>query len=305
MKTKCLLAMIGLMSLWVVSNGRTVELKPSPLELELHKVRFESTTAGLGGSHQILAATMNSQETDSSISKAKYKSPFKAFLLSAAIPGAGQFYNGSKIKAVAFLGVEVTSWVLHFKYKSDANQKTDEFNAYNDRYWSRDRYQSYLEKAYNKTDDEQITAREISHHLPETNTQQYYEMTGKYNQFAWGWDDAILGGLTLTDYSGMGGGNPLPAITGEASTIPSSAHRMIYEDMRYEANKLYDKADTWLVMTMVNRLVSGFEAYFSAKKHNGEVVESDPEFSNLDMKVSLKSIYAYRDTPYLKLSYKF
>jgi hypothetical protein len=305
MKTNCWLAMIGLMSLWVVSNGRTVELKPSPLELELHKVRFESTTAGFGGSHQIFAATMNSQETDSSISKVKYKSPFKAFLLSAAIPGVGQIYNGSKIKAMAFLGVEVTSWVLHFKYKSDANQETDKFNAFNDLYWSRARYRSYLEKAYNKTDDDQITATEVSHHLPETNTQQYYEMTGKYNQFAWGWDDAILDDMKLTDFSEWGGIDPLPAITSEPSTIPYSAHRMIYEDMRYEANKLYDKADTWLVMTMVNRLVSGFEAYFSAKKHNGDVGESDPEFSNLDMKVSLKSIYAYRDTPYLKLSYKF
>jgi hypothetical protein len=29
----------------------------------------------------------------------------------------------------------------------------------------------------------------LSHHLPDTKTEQYYEMIGKYDQFRWGWDD--------------------------------------------------------------------------------------------------------------------
>jgi len=35
------------------------------------------------------------------------------------------------------------------------------------------------------------------------------------------------------------------------------------------------------------------------------VAESDLEFSRINMDVSLRSFHAVRDTPYMKLSYKF
>jgi len=92
-------------------------------------------------------------------------------------------------------------------------------------------------------------------------------MTGKYDQFAWGWDDAVRGGLGLQDFyiDSCTSDGDLLRITSVA-TAPSSQHRLTYEGMRKKANDLYNTADTWLYVTIANHLISGFEAYISAKK---------------------------------------
>ncbi|MEW5795471.1 MAG: hypothetical protein AB1772_03835, partial [Candidatus Zixiibacteriota bacterium] len=184
---------------------------------------------------------------------------------------------------------------------------TDAYKAFNHEHWSRDVYeQKYLWWAYGATDDDSITAREISHHLPDERTQQYYEMTGKYNQFAWGWDDARRSGLDIDQFfqdSVLINGGTSGRILDEATT-PRSANRLQYETMRDDANKKYDKGRTMTYLAILNHVVSGFEAFFSAKKHNREQGGSSV-FSDIDVDLSLKSYHSRRDTPYVKLSYKF
>lgn len=232
--------------------------------------------------------------------KVSYKSPGKAFLLSAVVPGAGQFYNGSKVKAAAFLAAEVTAWVLHVKWHNDGDNMTDDFNAFNEAHWSRADYAKYLLWTYGAESDTLIDEVEISHHLPTTNTQQYYEMTGKYNQFAWGWDDATLNGDSLEEYSADT--PPPPAVD---PNVPVSANRMKYEQMRGDANARYDRAQRMIIVAMVNHLISGFEAYFSARHHNAHADARGEEFSRLTVRTSMRSVYSRWDTPYLKVAYRF
>ena len=126
-------------------------------------------------------------------------------------------------------------------------------------------------------------------------------MTGKYNQFAWGWDDANYEGNYLEDYSQI---NPPPTITSE-ELAPVSARRVIYEGMRHNANLKYDQARKMVALAIVNHLVSGFEALFAARRHNDQVGSEDAIFARLDMHASLKSYSTKRDTPFVQLSYKF
>ena len=162
----------------------------------------------------------------------KRLSPGKAFAMSLLVPGLGQYYNGSKIKAAGFFALDLTSWVLHFKYRSDGNKLTDKFELFQQTHWSRDRYRDYLLGAYDKGDDDSIFQTEVSHHLPKTPTQQYYEMTGKYDQFAWGWDDARVNDSSLIDF----GSTVRPVIGRHTKT----AHRFEYETMRNDANLKFD-----------------------------------------------------------------
>lgn len=232
------------------------------------------------------------------------RSPAKAMVLSALVPGLGQYYNGSPIKAAFFLGTEVVAWSFYFNWHGDGERLTDDFEAYNRRYWSRNRYeQQYLNWTYGETDDENIGASEISHHLPDTETQQYFEMTGKYDQFAWGWEDARLpNGNTLDQYSAA---NPPPPIT-TGNSVPYSALRFTYENMRNEANNAFDKAKNMVYVSLTNRVVSSFEALFAAKKHNRQAMASvgDPK-PYFKVRASLKSVYARRDTPWVKVTYHF
>lgn len=284
--------------------GYSVDLQPSFFEQDRHQIRYSSFVSVTEPTGALFANAQDSDANEASEGKSiKRKSPFKAFALSALLPGAGQFYCGSRIKPLLFLGVEAAAWGFQFKYRSDGDDATDAYEEFNEEHWSRTDYeQKYLPWAYDgKTDDELITEREVSHHLPDDRTQQYYEMTGKYNQFAWGWDDAVLNGDSLDDYSSV---NAPPRITGD-STTPGSENRMRYEGMRNDANNKYDKADKMVIVAIINRLVSGFEAFFSARKINRRIIGGTSAFSGIDVDVSLKSYNSRRDTPYMKLSYKF
>ncbi len=63
------------------------------------------------------------------------KSPGKAFLLSALIPGAGEFYAGSKYKALGFLGAEALFWTMYFNKKSEGEDGRIKFEKYADTHW--------------------------------------------------------------------------------------------------------------------------------------------------------------------------
>lgn len=229
------------------------------------------------------------------------KSPAKAFLLSLAVPGLGQLYYGSKVKPVLFAGAEAAAWILRAKYNSDGDQMIADYEAFNRTHWSENSYSDYLEWSYGERDDEDIQAMEISHHLPDTRTQQYYEMTGKYNQFAWGWDDAVYEGNMLSDYSSA---NPPPRISAPELT-PYSARRIAYEDMRGAANDKHRNADKMLAAIMVNHLASAFEAFFMTKKRNSDQTGDERKFGEWKITPSLKSYTHKYDTPYIKVSYKF
>jgi hypothetical protein len=294
----------GLVMLLLAAGGvgATVDPQPSVFEQERHKIRYALSYNAPAGEMQYASVNQVAQggsETPPAVSKPK--SAAKAFLLSLAIPGLGQYYYGSRVKPFIFLGAEITTWILNIKLNSDGDDITAEFEAFNREHWIRDNYeQKYLAWNYGGiTDDDLIEAQEISHHLPDTRTQQYYEMTGKYDQFSWGWDDANIDGRTIDDYSS---GDPPPKTS---ETVPYSARRFWYEQRRDDANGKYDLAKKMIAVSMINHLVSAFEAYFATKKRNDKPPEADADFARIRVKAELKTRYSTYDTPFLKLTYKF
>ena len=283
----------------IVNSGATESIA-NLLEQEQHSVRYS-----LASTYMEEGAFVSEDIYDSGDfnSLPKRKSPAKAFVMSLVVPGLGQFYNGSKIKPFAFLGVEITSWVFYSKWHSEGDNITAEFESFHDSLWNKSDYEDFLEWTYGFRDDDLITAEEVSHHLPDTKTQQYYEMTGKYNQFAWGWDDAKLGDNTLDHYSST---NPPPRILGDPSNTPVSLYRIEYEQKRKDADDNYRKASRMVIVSVVNHVLSAFEAYIMAKRYNSKLDETGGTIlSQINVKPSIKSYYSYKDTPYLTLTYKF
>jgi len=296
----------GLLILWPAAGllaGEKVDLKPSVLESEFQKVKYEFALANAVGAEQgLVMAAVGEFDENAEADSFKRKSPTRAMLLSLAVPGAGQFYYGSRIKPFVFLGAEIAAWALHIKWHSDGVDIQDQFEAYNREHWSRSAYEDqYLMYAYGVNDDDLASATEVSHHLPDVRTQQYYEMTGKYDQFSWGWDDAELNGLTLDDF---GPDSPELAVTGP-STTPYSERRELYEEMRDDSNTKYDHARKMIVVSIVNRLISGVEAYISTRKHNEALGPSDDAFGRLDVSAQMRSYHQPNDTPFLNLAWKF
>jgi len=185
-----------------------------------------------------------------------YILPKKMLLFSALIPGAGELYMGSYLKGAAFFAIEVGVWTMYAVYHKKGIDKEDEFKKYANEYWDEEKYLGW----FNNLDSLQQKA--FSHQLPETKTQQYYEMIGKYDQFIVGWEDV--------DFN-----TPLEDIYDIYND-----YREHYMDMRYDSNQLLKRATTGAYLAMFNHIFSAIDAAWTAKKHNSRIIKSAIRMEN-------------------------
>jgi len=178
-----------------------------------------------------------------------YILPKKALLFSVLIPGSGELYCRSYIKSAAFFGIEVVAWTMYVVYNQQGQEKDDEFKDYANENWNEDKWLAW----FNTLTPEQ--QGNFSHTLPETKTQQYYEMIGKYNQFLVGWKEVPID-LSYDD------------VQLKENTSPLREH---YMDMRAESNKLLKRAMNGVYIAMFNHVISAIDAAWTAKQHNSKL----------------------------------
>ncbi|MDA3838978.1 MAG: hypothetical protein PF574_08360 [Candidatus Delongbacteria bacterium] len=131
--------------------------------------------------------------------------------------------------------------------------------------------------------------KQFTHNLPSTKTQQYYEMVGKYHQFACGWndfegyetddggniiyyDDIVQSGDSTITVSrpkligdGTVGTTNISFNYSEDGGYNSASHVDFYEDLRNEANIAYEAGQNWLMVTLLNHVASAFDAAYVIK----------------------------------------
>jgi hypothetical protein len=218
----------------------------------------------------------NSTTSPAVVQTVRVKSPKKAFFLSAAIPGAGQYYNGSLVKAAGFLALEAASWAAYISYNNKGNDIDKEFHAYADQHWSENHYWDWIAQQSQKDRNDLAALREwehasFSHGLHVNKDQQYYEMIGKYYQFNWGWDDFRLNhSITLTDEEMV-----------DDKMI--SANRLYYEGRRHDSNAALKMATTATTVVILNHLFGAAEAAWDASRQNKRLqttMRFEPMFMN-------------------------
>ncbi len=169
------------------------------------------------------------------------KRPGISFLSSAFIPGAGQYYNGSKKRAVAFFAIEVGLWFGYASFQGKGHDKEDEYQALADQFWDFG--------LYNPTPDEQSNGHTIpidaNGNVVKSN--EYYENIGKYDKFNRGWEGAIIG-----------------------SSSSKTDERAAYLNLRKDANDFFGLATTTASLVIINHLISVGDAIFTAKKLNDQ-----------------------------------
>jgi len=286
----------------VAGNASGTHVQPSVFDRGLQEIRQHYSVSAFGDEDDSLRAGNVGVNADfEKRSALKSKSPAKAFVLSLLVPGCGQYYYGSRTKPFLFLGAEITAWALHIKWHNEGEDKTDEFEAYANAYWEEDRYSHYLLNAYEVIDDDSLATGTpgMTHRLPDTTTQQYYEMIGKYDQFSWGWVDAYADGIPSHT---LEAGYDNRRIT---EVVPYSSHRITYASMREDANNAFDRANWMIVVSITNRMISAFEAYFVTRSMARHAQDEGRQIGRLKMKAELRSYSAAYDTPFLNVSYRF
>lgn len=252
------------------------------------------------------------------------KSSRKAFFLSLLLPGLGEYYVGSK-RGIAFMGVEALAWWMYVHYTGKGNDIEDEFKSYANANWNystssgynyvgwlsymmtsnglstSDLPLTYDELSANPAYMDSITqvmiqnhdGSGISHSLPSTKTQQYYEMIGKYPQFVYGWADIAEYNAALADTAN-------PDYSVNIRNI-ESAMRDHYETLRDDSNSNLKMGQNGVNLMIVNRVLSAIDAARLAYHHNKGI---ESELSMVRVTLVQKQILDHR-VPILMVTKKF
>jgi hypothetical protein len=200
-----------------------------------------------------------------------WRSPWLAGGLSAIIPGSGQIYAGNWWKAAIFLAIEAAAITYAVSNDAKGDDQTAFYQSYAEAHWDVVRYAQWTDdnvaapdKVYlwdlgnGQVDWNELNRmeREIgswySHTLPPYQSQQYYELIGKYPQFAQGWDDA----------------NPNVPPDYESAKANLPPNYLYYSGERGKANEYYSKSQTGVVVIVINHILSAADAAWTASTHN-------------------------------------
>ncbi|MEE9554533.1 MAG: hypothetical protein V3W18_09570 [candidate division Zixibacteria bacterium] len=214
------------------------------------------------------------------------KSPFKAFMLSLAVPGAGEYYAGKKYRAVGFLTADILFWSGYFIYHSKGVSTEKDYQAYADDNYNEEDYLRWWNMIPDSTKEIYSHSMPVDENGIPIRNHEYYENIGKYNQFQVGWQPD-------------GWNNPFlpnsPDSTYHKTYMPYT--RETYLDMRKDSNDYFAKATTMMMISIANHIVSAFDAAIGAKRFN----RGSKQYS---MKVNAREINGVT-TPFLTLSAKF
>lgn len=212
------------------------------------------------------------------------KSPFKAFMLSLAVPGAGEYYTGKKYRAIGFIAADVLFWSGYFIYQNKGVSAEKDYKTYADDKYNWQNFMTWWDQLPDST-------KEVySHRLPYDYANnvpifdhEYYENIGKYDQFQVGWGED---------------GRNHPYIPNSPDTVTwMPIERETYLDMRKDSNDYYARAKTMMMISIANHIVSAFDAAIGAKRFN----RGSKQYS---MNVSAREING-ETTPFLTLTAKF
>lgn len=117
------------------------------------------------------------------------------------------------------------------------------------------------------------TGAAFSHILPDFSEQQYYELIGKYFQFAPGWDDypewRDENGEIIPDVIDSSKGEGL-----DRDNVPANSRFFTYADDHAHANDVLRRASRITTLLIVTHFASAIEAAISAKLHNDRIQPS-------------------------------
>jgi hypothetical protein len=217
------------------------------------------------------------------------KSPTKAFILSALVPGMGELYCGSN-RGYAFLGVEAASWITFASFRMSANDKEDEFYGYADDSFSIAAFEQGCVGQPGQPCQEALNA---INNFYENDKGEYYEIISKNPIYKPGWGVDVESDGSFT-YENCDPDDlncpPDPAQPGQESpyrtwvadqAAAQDQDYVAYNGLRDDRNSLDSKARTATMVILVNHLVSAWDALMVARGFNADL----PQGVNMDFQI--------------------
>ncbi len=235
-------------------------------------------------SHTASKILVTAKNPQLNLQPSQKKSRWLAGAMSLVLPGSGEFYAGSYLKAAIFFVVEAAAITTALIYNHKGDTQTNFFQDYANKHWSASRYAywtaqhiSTLAPGMTEADIQKFqsafpdvnspvnwstlnemeraigndpNAEGYTHQLPQKGEQQYYELIGKYPQYSHGWDTS---NLSESDYH---------ILTPQFSW---------YSHQRGLANEYYQTGSTAVVFIYVNHFLSTLDAVWSVDRYNRSI----------------------------------
>jgi len=202
-----------------------------------------------------------------------------AVILSAIVPGAGQFYiDHTQWTAYLFPVIEIGLFYTLFKYHKMGTDKEREYERFADAHYDRLRQNTvqddlvaslirnspgWLFYVGDNGDHPENHYNGGHFRLDVENTQHFYEDIAKYDKYVFGWDDWYAAyyqpnGTVAWQFDD----------DGKYTNNSDSANRAKYIQMRIKAEDYYATSRSMRFYLLANHLVAAVDAYRVARKHN-------------------------------------
>ena len=258
----------------------------------------------------MIICNLSAQTTEEEIIEYKYnmKSVAQAALMSAVLPGSGQYYaNKKSITTYIFPIIEIGLWyglISNNKKGSDAEADYEFWAVGEDISADREpaKYR-YDRDRYNEATADLMAAANNAFYdnhfrLDETNTQHFFEDIGKYNRYIFGWADwyevyAESGYNWIWDDDSAASlqwvGNHPTNIEYFGDEYWDTEERQTkmrdeYIVMRADAEVYFDKAQFFNFGILANHLLAAADAIWVTKRYN-------KKHSDNKIKVSFAPVY--------------
>lgn len=201
------------------------------------------------------------------------KSPARAFLLSALLPGMGELYVGSP-RGYIFMGVEAATWITYASYKSSSNSKEDELFDYADKHFS---IGAFSDNCVGQPGQPCSEAVQTIENFYADDRAEYYEIISKNPIYkpGWGVDVDDQGDFTYEN------GSPPDCPGGRCEddfrtwvsdqAAKQDEHYASYNELRDDRNSLDKTARGMTMVALVNHLVSAWDAFALARGFNASL----------------------------------
>lgn len=189
------------------------------------------------------------ENQDVAASVSHFKSAPTGLFLSLLIPGTGEFYAGSKLKGLFFIGLEVGAWFMYSHHKKLSDNWENLYIKMANDNWSRTRWEIWWE-SLSFQDQEQF----LGIQLPAKKNRDFYEAIGIYEKFNAGWKNAEweLG----------------------VAEVASPSSKKTYMKWRNNSNDALKLSTLATSVVMINHLVSALDAAWSVSRYNKNVKPS-------------------------------
>lgn len=259
---------------------------------------FSGNTAPSSSDRSTLLGMLKFGEAEQDTAFRYVKSPGKAFIFSAILPGAGELYSGAKWRALIFGGIELSSWAVYSSKKKKGERLEKDFIKFADEKWTLyDWFQAEISNDFNSFDGSHhiwVTYEDIEYPVDKdfkssmsddtldyldltrdgkmqpVESKEFYENIGKYDQFSGGWKD-------FKDH------NVKP------DTVVMTPIRDDYLNQRLESNDALKMATSFVSVIMFNHLISAFDAIIAAKNY------SSKEEKDFSWHIGLVTDYTFRN----------